>query len=109
MPFEHDTVRFVGDLDLLARPSMERTLAEVDADVVAIDLTEVTFIDASALGCLVGFKKRLRARGRLGIVKIVTSNRRFQQLFQITGLNKVFDIVESSAKAGDATHEIGTP
>jgi anti-sigma B factor antagonist len=99
MPFAHATVRLVGALDVFTRPSLERTLAEVDADVVVIDLTEVPIMDAGALGCLVALKKRLRARGRLGIVRVLTSNRRFRQLFQITGLNKIFEIVESVADA----------
>jgi anti-sigma B factor antagonist len=95
MPFQHTTVRFAGDLDAFTRTSMEQTLAEVDADIVVVDLTDVAFMDAGALGCLVTFKKRLRGRDRLGIVRIVTPDRRFQRLFQITGLNKIFDLFES--------------
>jgi anti-anti-sigma factor len=88
-------VRFAGDVDVFTRSSFERALAQADADIVVVDLTAVTFMDAGALGCLVTMKKRLRERGRLGIVRVVTPNRRFQRLFRITGLNKLFDIVET--------------
>jgi anti-sigma B factor antagonist len=101
MPFQHTAVRLAGDLDVFTRPSLERTLAQVDADVVVIDLRAVTFIDAGALGCLVELKKRLRARDRLGIVRIVTRDARTRRLFHITGLDKIFDLCESLEDAGD--------
>jgi anti-sigma B factor antagonist len=102
MPFQHATVRFAGELDAFTRQSMQQRLAEVDADIVVVDLTEVTFMDAGALGCLVGFKQRLRARDRLGIVRIITPDCRFQRLFRITGLDKVFDLYESAEELAAA-------
>jgi anti-anti-sigma factor len=102
-PFQHTAVRLAGDLDVFARPALERTLAEVDADIVAVDLTDVTFIDAGALGCLVRLKNRLRARDRLGIVRIVAPQRRFQRLFHITGLNKIFDLFHNIEDANDGS------
>jgi anti-sigma B factor antagonist len=98
IPFERAAVRLAGDLDVFALPSMERSFAQVDADIVVVDLTEVTFIGAAALGCLAGLKKRLRSNGRLGIVRIVGATPRVQQLFSITGLDKVFDISDSIAQ-----------
>lgn len=100
-PFHHAAVRLTGDLDAFTRESLERTLAEIDADIVVVDLTRVSFMDAAALGCLVGLKKRLRARDRLGIVRIVTPNRRIQRLFQITGLNKIFNLFQSIEDANE--------
>jgi anti-anti-sigma factor len=108
MPFTHSTVRLTGDLDLFARPSLEQTLSDVDADIVLVDLTGVTFIDAGALGCLVGLKKRLRERARLGIVKIVTPDRRFQRLFHTTGLSRLFNLFESIDDANE-DREISEP
>ncbi len=82
--------------------STERTLEQVDADVAIIDLSDVKFMDAGALGSFVSLKKRLRERGRLGLVRIVTRDVRFRRLFQITGLTKIFDLCESLRSAGAA-------
>lgn len=82
----HTVVKLSGELDLATRASTEAILSIVDADVVIVDLAEVTFLDGGALGALVALKKRLRERGRLGIVKIVTPNPHFQHLFRVTGL-----------------------
>jgi anti-sigma B factor antagonist len=108
MPFNHTAVRLTGVLDVFTRPSLERTLADVDADIVVVDLTRVSFMDAAALGCLVGLKKRLRARDRLGIVRIVTPNRRIQRLFHITGLNKIFNLFQSIEDANEG-REVRAP
>lgn len=98
-PFQQSVIRFSGDLDIATRASTERKLREVDTDVAIIDLSGVTFLDAGALGSFVGLKKRLRARGRLGIVRVVAPNPRFRRLFQITGLTKILEICESLSGA----------
>jgi anti-sigma B factor antagonist len=92
-------VRLTGDLDIASRVRTEAALEEVDADIAIVDLTQVDFMDGGALGLFVALKKRLRERGRLGIVKIVTRNERFRRLFSITGLNKLFDIHDSISGA----------
>lgn len=94
-PLSKAFVALTGDLDIATRCSTETALQAVDADIVIVDLTGVRFIDGGALGLLVALKKRLSARGRVGIVKIVTPNERFQRLFRITGLTKYFDLHDS--------------
>lgn len=95
----HALVRLTGDLDIASRPATKALLDSVDADVAVVDLTNVKFLDGGALGLLVALKKRLRMRGRLGIVKIIAPNPRFARLFQITGLTKLFDVHQSAAEA----------
>jgi anti-anti-sigma factor len=92
-------VRLSGDLDIATRDSTQAQLDSVDADIAIVDLTDVRFMDGGALGLFVALKKRLRGSGRLGIVKIVTSNPRFVRLFHITGLIKLFDLHESLLQA----------
>ena len=52
-----------GDLDLYTSPSLRTNLHEVTADKIALDLTDVTFIDSSGLGAIVGALKHVRERG----------------------------------------------
>ncbi|HKU66809.1 MAG TPA: STAS domain-containing protein [Candidatus Baltobacteraceae bacterium] len=92
-------VRLSGDLDIATREQTQARLDAIDSDVAIVDLTDVRFIDGGALGLFVALKKRLRARGRLGIVKIVTSNPRFVRLFHITGLVKLLDLHDSLPNA----------
>ncbi len=98
-PLQQSIVRFSGDLDIANRASMKRRLDRVDADVVVIDLTGTSFLDAAALGCFVRLKNRLRENGRLGNVRIVVPNLRLRRLFEITGLTKAFDLCESLSSA----------
>lgn len=99
-PFKQAMVRFDGELDLSAQPAMQRALQQIDSDVAVVDLTEVTFMDSSALVELVALKRRLRERGRLGIIKVIAPSPRIARLFSITGLVKVFDLHPSAASAG---------
>src|SRR5664280_1953570 len=57
-------VAVAGELDLCAAPQSEELLRQgldVGARRIVVDLTEATFIDAAALGVLVGGARRLRA------------------------------------------------
>jgi anti-sigma B factor antagonist len=85
-----------GEVDLYTAPEFKQQLLEVigkgGTDVV-VDLTDTTFIDSTTLGVLVGGVKRLRPNG--GQLSLVCSDRNITKIFEITGLNKVFDIYES--------------
>jgi anti-anti-sigma factor len=59
--------RFRGELDLAGRADLEEALQALldgDAELVELDLTELTFLDASSLYRIVEFGERLRAQGR---------------------------------------------
>ena len=57
---------------------------------VIVDFSNTTFIDSTTLGVLVGGVKRLRPNeGRLSLV---CSDRNITKIFEITGLDRVFDI-----------------
>jgi anti-sigma B factor antagonist len=54
---------------------------------VILDLSTVTFMDSSGLGVLVAAMKALRGRGELRLIRV---NPLVQELFSLTGLNRVF-------------------
>jgi anti-sigma B factor antagonist len=64
---------------------------------VVIDLSEVSFLDSTALGVLIGAVKRLRSRG--GALAIVNTDASIAKTFQITGLDQIFTIVPSREEA----------
>lgn len=86
-------VEVAGELDLYTAPRLKETLLatlENDASRIVVDMTDVHFIDSSALGVLIGAVKRLHSReGRLVLVSL---DENVNWIFQITGLNNVFDI-----------------
>ena len=82
-----------GEVDLYTAPEFKQQLLEVieqgGKDVV-VDLTNTTFIDSTTLGVLVGGVKRLRTND--GRLSLVCSDRNITKIFEITGLDKVFEI-----------------
>ncbi|MFA5802515.1 MAG: STAS domain-containing protein [Thermoleophilia bacterium] len=86
-------IEVAGELDLYTAPSLKETLlAALEGDTlkVLIDMTGVHFIDSSALGVLIGGVKRLKPKG--GKMVLVSVDENVNWIFQITGLNSVFDI-----------------
>jgi anti-sigma B factor antagonist len=82
-----------GEADLYTAPELKQQLVEVIGEggvEVVVDLTETTFIDSTTLGVLVSGVKRLRpVDGRLSLV---CSDPNITKVFEITGLDKVFEI-----------------
>lgn len=67
------------------------------AKQVLVDLGEVSFIDSSGLGALVsGFKSAMSAKGRLALAGLQAQ---VQSMFELTRLNRVFDIYPTVEEA----------
>ncbi|MCM0592064.1 MAG: STAS domain-containing protein [Gloeotrichia echinulata IR180] len=73
---------------------------EQNAKIVLIDCKDVTFMDSSGLGALVLAFKTLRAADtKLAICSI---NEQVRILFELTSMDKVFDIFPSQAEFDEA-------
>lgn len=93
-------VTVTGEIDLFTAPELKTRLsAPIDhgASRVVVDLSDVTFIDSSSLGVLIGAHKQLERSG--GALVIVCHDRTIMSTFKITGLDRVFEIVLSRADA----------
>lgn len=85
-----------GEVDVYTAPKLKsRILDKIDAGLynIIIDLTKVDFIDSSGLGVLVGGLKRVSPHK--GKIIIVINRNNIMKIFNITGLDKVFNIYES--------------
>lgn len=94
------TVAATGDLDIYSAPQFKQDLSEAmdqHAGPLVVDLTAVAFIDSTALGVLIGVLRRMVEQDRTLV--LVIRERRIARLFSITGLDKVFTIVESRHEA----------
>ncbi|MFJ6436238.1 STAS domain-containing protein [Streptomyces sp. NPDC091416] len=62
-----------------------------------MDLTDIDFIDSTGVGVFVGGLKRVRAFD--GLVVLVVSSEPIRKAFRITGLTKVFPMLETVDRA----------
>jgi anti-sigma B factor antagonist len=87
-------VQVSGEIDVYTAPRLRENLLRLAGDQhLIVDLTEVSFLDSTALGVLVGAMKRQREAG--GAMSIVTTGTRIRRLFEITGLDRVFTLYDS--------------
>ncbi len=85
-----------GEIDVAAAPGLREQLValiEGGSNELVVDLEGVDFIDSTGLGVLVGAVRR--ARSAEGDVRLVCTNSRLLKVFDVTGLDEVFTIVES--------------
>jgi anti-sigma B factor antagonist len=86
-------VAVTGEVDLYVAPELKQQLLDLlerGGKQVIVDLTDVTFIDSTTLGVLIGIVRRLKAvDGRLSIV---VNDRNVAKTFELTGLDRVFTI-----------------
>ena len=82
-----------------ARDFLKR-LVEGGASRLVIDLSQVSFIDSSALGALLTALKAARAAG--GDVKLCGMTPAVQTIFELTRLFRVFDVFPSVEQAASS-------
>jgi anti-sigma B factor antagonist len=75
-----------GDLDLVSSPRLDACLTEVQDghDRIILDLSDVDFLDTSALAVIVGHWKKIEARG--GMLALAGARYRYTMALWITGL-----------------------
>lgn len=93
-------VTVAGEVDVYTaaqlRAALDEEIAAGRARLV-VDLDEVSFLDSTGLGVLVGRLKLVRNSS--GWLRIVCRNERILRVFRITGLDKVFGIHSSLGEA----------
>ena len=88
-----------GEVDVYTGPTLREQLLTVineGATDVVVDLTDVSFMDSTGLGVLVGGLKRLRQQD--GDLKVVCGSEPVLKIFEVTGLIDVFGVVSSRAE-----------
>jgi anti-sigma B factor antagonist len=90
-----------GELDYEVSPQLR---ARLDRAIAAgtrrlvLDLSDVTFIDSTAIGVLAGAIARLDQAGG-GSLAVVCTHEKVLQIFEITGLNSVITLHRSRDEA----------
>lgn len=88
-------VVLAGNLHVEEATELRETLIEqIDSGVhsIRLDLSELSYIDSSGLGVLIAIHKRCTQKN--GSVKIKGLKGNIKELFELTRLTKVFEIVD---------------
>ena len=90
---ERIVVHVTGEIDVYTAPILREELATlIDAhhtDLV-VDLSDVSFMDSTGLGVLVGALKKIKTVG--GDLRLVIDQEKVLKVFRITALTQVFPI-----------------
>jgi anti-sigma B factor antagonist len=89
-------VSAVGEVDVWTAERLRSVLHEAEASLpraLVLDLTEVGFLDSTGIGVLVGALRRQREAGHELV--LVVSNTHVLKVLTITGLDRVFPLVET--------------
>jgi len=84
-----------GEVDAYSAPQLRDALREMGGEGarLLVDLNGVDFMDSSGLGVLIGALKRAREEG--GELALVCTGQNLLRLLAITGLDRVFTILDS--------------
>lgn len=80
-------------------------LLGADRQYFVVDLSRVSFVDSSGLGALVRLYKRVRLGE--GDVRLAGVDPNVMQIFELTRLDRVFDIFPSSEEAAASIKQHG--
>ncbi|MDD5136258.1 MAG: STAS domain-containing protein [Candidatus Omnitrophica bacterium] len=92
--------RMEGEIDISSSPDIKKVFDKLIAQKtpkIIVDLVSVSYVDSSGLATLVGILKNMRSYG--GKMKLVGMSSKIKSLFEITKLDKLFDIAASEEEA----------
>jgi len=94
-------VEVAGEVDLSTAPRLKEVLDEVApvSGAVIVDLTGVSFMDSSGLNVLLQRREQLLGDHSGATVRLIVTQPSLRRLFEVTGLNDVFELFLSSAEA----------
>ncbi len=94
-------VKLGGELDHHStdqiRNLIERAITERDVRHLIFDFSDLSFMDSSGIGMIIGRYKLIKSLG--GNVLLVVTNARIQQLVTMSGLHRLIPIFQSAEEA----------
>ena len=89
-------VEVSGEIDMATAPEVAKTIASADraADLVVVNLSDVTFLDSSALNMLLHSQRDLADRG-VGFRVVSPADKAVRRVFEITRLTGPLNVVDS--------------
>jgi anti-sigma B factor antagonist len=95
--------RVEGEIDINTSPDIKKAFEKIvtkKEPKVVVNLSKVTYVDSSGLATLVEILKNMRSYG--GRLKLTNLSPKIRSLFEITKLEKLFDITAEEEEAVSA-------
>lgn len=89
-----------GEIDINTSPAIKKSFDKLVGSKtgrIVVNLSKVTYVDSSGLATLVEILKNMRSYG--GKLRLSNMSPKVKSLFEITKLEKLFDIVASEEEA----------
>ena len=89
-----------GEIDINSSPDIKKSfdkLISKKTPKIVINLARVTYVDSSGLATLVEVLKKMKAYG--GRMRLVNLSAKIRSLFEITKLEKLFEIMSDEEEA----------
>lgn len=87
--------RLKGELDQCTAQSVKRELDGLIADPnvkrLVLDMRDMSFMDSSGIGVILGRYRALQQRG--GTLAVKNMNRHVEKIFLLSGMNQIIEIV----------------
>lgn len=86
----------IGEADVFTAPQIKQKIIDsIESGIknFYLDLNGVEYLDCTSLGVLIGGLKRVQPLD--GSFNIVCTNKRIMRIFEITGLDKVFTMLDA--------------
>jgi len=95
------TVCYVdGEIDINSSPGIKKNFDKLIAQKtpkIVVNLAKVTYVDSSGLATLVEILKNMKSYG--GRLRLVNLSQKIKSLFEITKLEKLFEIMATEEDA----------
>ncbi len=93
-------IKIIGELDALVAPKLKDRIAKlVESDTInfIIDFEELVHINSLAMGILRGKLRVVKEAG--GDIKLIKLNDHIKTIFEMIGLDEIFEIFETEEEA----------
>ena len=95
-----------GEIDVFTAPLFKQAVVNLVAEGhrhLFLDMREVSFMDSSGFGALLGATKRLRPEG--GSLNLIGCNKTIQRMLHLTRLDTILGVYESEQEAMAAAQD----
>lgn len=89
-----------GEIDINSSPDVKKSFDKLIArktPKIVVDFSKVTYVDSSGLATMVEILKNMKAYG--GRLRLTSLSPKIKSLFEITKLERLFDIVADAEEA----------
>ncbi len=103
---QYPVLAVAGEIDVFTAPLFKQAVVNLVAEGhrhLFLDMREVTFMDSSGFGALLGATKRLRPEG--GSLNLIGCSRTIQRMLHLTRLDTILGVFDDAEEAMSRVQE----